>query len=374
LTSESSSSSTGQNAQTLGPEADPEERFGPLEIETSPNFAAWLGSFGGSLVFTAYHSSKMIFVGRKLDEETITISEGNNFQRCMGVGVHPNMRSMALATKNQIIRFENLVPPGLTYEGHDAIYTPHRTWVTGYLDTHDVATMANKSLLFVNTGFSCVATVSEGYSFRPVWKPSFITEILPEDRCHLNGMALIGDRLRYVTAVCNTNTPKGWRDHMQDGGVLIDVATDEFILTGMAMPHSPRIHDGRLWMLESGKGAFGYVDLRERKFVPIAFCPGFARGLALHGNYAAICLSLPRSDDKDFSHMVLGKSLGKRGEEPRCGLMIVDITSGETVAWLTAKSGARELFDVDFLPGVRNPKVIDYLNEEINRVILIDQR
>ncbi|HWA31471.1 MAG TPA: TIGR03032 family protein [Rhizomicrobium sp.] len=353
---------------------EPEETFGPLEIETSPNFAGWLGSLNTSLIFSAYHSSKIVFVGRPLDQETISISEGNNLTRCMGIGVHPDARSFGLATKNQIIRFLDLVPADATYEGHDSIYQPHRIYVTGYLDTHDVVTAPNGSLLFVNTNFSCIGALSEGYSFRPVWNPPFITDLVPEDRCHLNGMATINGIPRFVTAVAESDTPKGWRDKMEDGGILMDVGTGEILMRGLSMPHSPRVHNGRLWMLESGKGAFGYVDLQERKFVPIAFCPGFARGMALHGDYAVICLSLPRSDDKDFSHMILGKQLDKSGAPPRCGLMVVDTRNGETVATLTATSGARELFDVDFLPGVRNPKVIDFQNEEINRVILMDTR
>jgi len=346
----------------------------PLEIETSPNFAQWLGSLDVSLVFTAYQSSKVVFVGRELESEKLTFSEGNNILRCMGLGIHHSGRALTVATKNQLVRFENLVPPTFTYEGHDAIYAPHRVWVTGYLDTHDVAMMANKSLLFVNTGYSCLATVSDGYSFKPFWRPPFISELAPEDRCHLNGMAVANDRPFFATAVSNTDTPKGWVDRMADGGVLLDVASGATLMSGLSMPHSPRIHNGRLWMLQTGLGAVGWVDLQERKFVPLAFCPGFARGLGFFGDYAVVCLSLPRSDEKDFSHLPLGKTLAERGEEPRCGLMVVDIRNGETVAWLTAKAGARELFDVGFLPGVRNPRVIDFQNEEINRVINYDTR
>lgn len=346
----------------------------PIEIETSPNFAAWLGSLNVSIAFTAYQSSKVIFVGRELETETLTFSEANNILRCMGLGVHPNGRSLTVATKNQLIRFENLVPPTFTYEGHDAIYAPHRSWVTGYLDTHDVVTMTNKSLVFVNTGYSCLATVSEGYSFKPIWRPPFISELLPEDRCHLNGMAVANDRPLFATAISDTDTPKGWTGKMADGGVLLDVVSGATLMKGLSMPHSPRIHNGRLWMLQTGLGALGYVDLPAREFVPLTFCPGFARGLAFFGDYAVVCLSLPRSDEKDFSHLPLGKAMEERGVEPRCGLMVVDIRNGETVAWLTATAGARELFDVGFLPGVRNPKVIDFQNEELNRVINYDTR
>ncbi|HEY2034705.1 MAG TPA: TIGR03032 family protein [Rhizomicrobium sp.] len=346
----------------------------PLEVDTSPNFAQWLGALDVSLVFTAYQSSKLVFVGRELESEKLTFSEGNNILRCMGLGVHASGRALTVATKNQLVRFDNRVPPALTYEGHDAIFAPHRVWVTGYLDTHDVAMMANKSLLFVNTAYSCVATVIDGYSFRPFWQPPFISALEHEDRCHLNGMAVANDRPYFATAVSDTDTPKGWADRMADGGVLLDVVSGATLMNGLSMPHSPRIHNGRLWMLQTGLGALGWVDLATREFHQIAFCPGFARGLAFFGDYAVVCLSLPRSDEKDFSHLPLGKALEERGEEPRCGLMVVDIRNGETVAWLTATVGARELFDVGFLPGARNPRVIDFQNEEINRVINYDTR
>lgn len=344
-----------------------------IEIATSPGFGDWLGSIGGSLVFTAYHSAKVVFVGRGLEDGALALSEGT-FPRCMGIGAHPSMRALVLATKHQLVRFENLLPPGVVYEGHDAIFSPHRTWVTGYLDIHDVAMMADKSLVFVNTMFSALSTVSDGYSFKPIWQPAFITDLVPEDRCHMNGMAIEGNQPRFVTALGGTNVEKGWRENLAAGGVLIDVATRQNVLEGLSMPHSPRIHDGRLWMLQSGQGAFGYVDLQARKFVEVAFCPGYARGMALTGNHAIVCLSMPRSDEKDFSHLPLGERLRERGEDARSGLVVIDIRNGETVAWLTALSGARELFDVAVLPGVRCPKVIDFFGEEIDRVMLMDPR
>jgi uncharacterized protein (TIGR03032 family) len=347
--------------------------FAKLEFTMSPNFGDWLASVDSSVAFTVLNNSKLVFVGRSLEDNTVTTSEGN-FARCLGVGVHADMRSLTVAAKHQVIRFENLAPPGVIHEGHDAVFVPHRAWITGYLDTHDMATMANKSLLFVNTKFSCLATVVEGYSFRPVWQPYFITQLVPEDRCHLNGMAIDGDRPRFVTAVSETDTLEGWRSHLSDGGLLIDVDANVPILKGLSMPHSPRIHGGRLWMLESGHGIFGYVDLVARKLVPVAFCPGFARGLALMGNYAVICLSLPRDGQENFDKLPLGEILTKRGEKPRCGLMVVDLRNGETVASLDVHDPARDLFDVVFLPGVRNPKVVDFMSDDIDRIVLMDQR
>lgn len=344
-----------------------------IEFAASPNFGAWLKSVNASLAATAYLSSKIVFIGRSAENDAVAVSQGT-FLRCMGLGVHPGMRSLTISTKHELVRFENLLPAGQLHEDHDAIFAPHRTWVTGFLDVHDLAMMPDKSLLFVNTVFSCLATVTDGYSFKPVWQPPFISELLPEDRCHLNGMAVEGNQPRFVTAVSETNTEKGWQEKLLDGGVLIDVPGKTILLRDLSMPHSPRIHGGRLWMLEAGRGAFGYVDLAARRFMPMTFCPGFARGLAMIGNYAVICLSLPRSDQKNFNRFELGTTLNKRGEKPLCGLMVVDIRTGETVASLEAKEGARELFDVAVLPGIRNPKVIDFSGDEIDRMTRMDLR
>ena len=107
-------------------------------------------------------------------------------------------------------------------------------------------------MLFVNTLFSCLATTSETHSFAPLWRPPFVSRLAAEDRCHLNGLAMRDGRAAYVTAVSRSDVADGWRDRREGGGVLVDVATGETLLAGLSMPHSPRWHDNRLWLLELG--------------------------------------------------------------------------------------------------------------------------
>ena len=267
--------------------AAPEEKFA---LTSSRHFPEWLARAGASLAFTTYQAGKLFLIGLKPGGRLAVFER--TFARCMGLGVSADARSLVLATQYQLLRFDNVVPKGGAHGEHDAVFSPHAIWVTGDVDAHDVALPADGRPMFVNTLFSCIATVSDGYSFKPLWRPPFVSKLAPEDRCHLNGLALEGERPRYVTLVADSDVADGWRDRRADGGMLIDVATGEAVLRGLSMPHSPRLHGSRLWLLNSGTGELGFVDRDAKKFVPVAFCPGYARGLAFVGPYAIVGLSL----------------------------------------------------------------------------------
>jgi uncharacterized protein (TIGR03032 family) len=151
-------------------------------------------------------------------------------------------------------------------------------------------------MVFVNTKYGCLATVSMSHAFKPLWKPKFISKLVAEDRCHLNGLGLLDGRVKYVTACSTTDVVDGWRDHRRAGGVLIDVETDHVVAEGFSMPHSPRVRGGQIWPLDSGTGWLCRVDPQTGRRENVAFCPGFLRGLALHGDYAIATISLPRAE------------------------------------------------------------------------------
>src|SRR5205085_12320259 len=133
-----------------------------------------------------------------------------------------------------------------------------------------------------------------------------------------------------------------------------NVETNEMGCEGLSMPHSPRLKDGALWLLNSGTGELGIVDTRAMRFEPRAFCPGYARGLAFAGDYAIVGLSLPR-ENRTFQGLPLDQALAARGAAPRCGLLVVDINTGDTTGWVRIEGVVRELFDVAVFPGIRNP-------------------
>jgi uncharacterized protein (TIGR03032 family) len=205
----------------------------------------------------------------------------------------------------------------------------------------------------VNTRFSALVTFDDAHSFVPRWRPPFVTALTPEDRCHLNGMAVVDDAPRYVTVLGLTDEQGGWRDGKATGGALLDVASGEVIVGGLCMPHSPRVHDGRLFLLESGRGSLDVVDLGRGVVEEVARVPGFARGLAFAGPYAFIGLSQVRE------HVFEGLPLTADGVDRHCGVWMIDLRTGATVAWLRFEGAVQEIFEVLVLDGVRKPEIIE---------------
>jgi len=343
------------------PTAEP-PRF---ELHGSRQWVSWQAEQGISLAFSTYQTSKLFMVGVRPDGD-LSVFE-RTFSHCMGLAHSGD--SVYLTSKYQIWRLNNLLDAGQwSSSGHDRVYVPSVSWVTGNVDAHDLGLLADGRPVFVNTLFSCLATVSETSSFVPVWKPRFVSQLLPEDRCHLNGMAMEAGVPRYVTAVSRTDVFEGWREHRRTGGVVVDVASNEVVCAGLSMPHSPRLHRGQLYVLNSGAGEFGRIDVASGKFEPIAFCPGYARGLALWGDYALIGLSKPR-ENKTFTGLALDQVLLDKQVSARCGVMVVDLRTGATVHSLNIDGIVTELYDVCVLPGVQRPSAVGLVNDEIHRTI-----
>lgn len=338
-----------------------------LEISTSRQFIGWLREQNLSLAFTTYQAGKIFFIGLQPNSK-LSIFE-RTFDRCMGLWISGD--TLYLSSLYQIWRFQNALEPGQVYQGYDCLYVPQVSYVTGDLDVHDLIVDKSEKLIFANTLFSCLSTVSNTHSFQPLWQPPYITKLAAEDRCHLNGIALKNGEPGFVTAVGQTDITDGWRDRRQDGGCAIDVKTKDIVAMGLSMPHSPRYYRGKLWLLNSGTGEFGYVDLKRGIFEPVTFCPGYLRGCAFHGDYAVVGLSKSR-ENKTFSGLALDEKLRQQLVEPRCGLMVIDLRSGDIVHWLRIEGIVRELYDVAVLPRVRRPMAIGLKSDEIRRVITIE--
>ena len=337
-----------------------------FELTTSRQFPNFLAEQQISLAFTTYQAGKLFLLGLQPDGH-VSVSE-RTLARCMGMVASPG--GLHVATLYQIWRFRNVLDAGVLHNGHDALYAPRMSWVTGDLDVHDMGLLPDGRPVFANTLFSCVATVSDEHSFSPLWKPRFISKLAAEDRCHLNGLAMDGNVPRYVTVVGQSDVADGWREHRHNGGCVIDMASHEVVVGGLSMPHSPRLHAGKLWLLNSGTGEFGWVDVKAGRFEPVAFCPGYLRGLAFVGDYAVLGLSQSRGN-RTFSGLALDEALAKRGAQARCGLMVVDLRTGDTVHWVRLAGVVQELYDVVLLPGVRRPSAIGFKSDSIRRIITV---
>jgi uncharacterized protein (TIGR03032 family) len=337
-----------------------------VEVTSSRQFPDWLAEQHVSLAFTTYQAGKLFLLGRYPDGR-LTVCE-RTFNRCMGLWA--DGQTLWMSSLYQLWRFANALRPGERYQGCDRLYVPRAGHTTGDLDVHDVGVDAAGRVVFVATLFNCLATLSDRYSFTPLWRPPFVSKMAAEDRCHLNGLALDGGRPRYVSAVSASDVVDGWRDRRRDGGCVLEVPGGRVVAEGLSMPHSPRLYRGRLWLLNSGTGWLGSVTPAGGAFEPLAFCPGYLRGLAFAGDYAVVGLSRPRRD-KTFGGLGLEAELARRGAEARCGLHVIDLRSGDTAHWLRLEGVVQELYDVAVLPGVSRPLALGFKSDEIRRTLAV---
>lgn len=335
--------------------------------DVSRGFTEWLVSEKVSLAVTTYQAGKVLLFGVGTSGKLWMHSR--NIGRCLGLAA--DVDGFWVTSDAQLHRFDRLsIMAGGEASGCDAMYAPRFSYVTGDLDIHDIGCRADGEPVFVNTLFNCLSKPSLHHSFVPLWRPPFISALAPEDRCHLNGLAMRDNEPAYVTAVSSSDTYDGWREHRSSGGIVMDVSTGKIVAKGMSMPHSPRWHQGRLWVLNSGEGEFGWIDIATGRFVPVAFCPGYLRGLSFVGSYAVIGLSLPR-DNMTFSGLGLDQKLSDRSMPPRCGLYVVDLETGSIAHSVVLRGVVSELFDVAVLAGVRQPAMVGFSGPEIKRTISI---
>ncbi len=335
----------------------------PSEMQLSPSrtFAAWLSDKGASLAFTTYQANKLFLIGADPATGRLSVFE-RSFERCMGLGYAHGR--FWLASLYQLWRFENFLADGETKDGYDAAFVPIEGRTTGDVDVHDVHHVpGHDSPIFVVTRFNCLARLDTVHSFAPLWTPPFIDRIAAEDRCHLNGLAMRDGKAAYVTCVSQSNIAGGWREHRRDGGVIIDVPTNEIITSGLSMPHSPRWHDGALYALQSGTGEFGRIDLASGAFEPICFLPGFARGVSFLGRHAIIGVSRPR--EKTFEGLALDARLSTAGVSPRCQLAVINLDTGDIEHTLNVEGPVQELYDVAAIEGYRKPMALGFKTNEI---------
>jgi uncharacterized protein (TIGR03032 family) len=332
---------------------------------------AWLEANQVSVGFTTYQIGKVFLVGRNPNQPRLSIYE-RTFAESMGLASSADGQQLAMGSLYQIWRFSNAVREPQQGMPYDKVYIPQVGYTTGSCDAHDLGFDKKGKIVFANTMFNCIATMSETQSFVPIWKPPFISNLAPEDRCHLNGLGFRDGEPRYVTACSQTDTKAGWREHRQKGGVVMDIKTNEVLCEGLSMPHSPRWHQDKLWVLNSGEGEFGTVDMKTRQFKRMAFCQGFARGLSFHNNVAVIGLSKPRHNDT-FEGLGLEQKLQQQKTKASVGLQLVDINTGQTLLAFWIGGDIKEIYDVTIMPNTRTPMLLGFRNEEIQHTIAFDE-
>jgi uncharacterized protein (TIGR03032 family) len=310
-----------------------------------------LRALGCSMILSTYQSDRVIMV--RSDGDRLN-THFRAFPRPMGIAV--GAHHLAIGTKCNVWEYYNqsdlgrqLDPPGR----HDACFLPRSCHVTGQINIHEIA-FTQQGLWIANTRFSCLSMLDRVHSFVSCWRPPFITALTPEDRCHLNGLAVKDGRVQWVTAFGTTDTPQGWREEKLRGGVILEVPSGQVVARDLCMPHSPRWYDGKLWVLESGRGTVATVDPATGQVSTVAELPGFTRGLAFAGPLAFVGLSQVREINTFGGIPLLG-----RVQDRLCGVWVLNILTGETVGCLRFEGGVQEIFDVQLLNGLSFPEMVE---------------
>jgi len=336
------------NHEPPAPEPTLEQVLGSVHTNNFPDLLRELRS---CLILSTYQAGKLVIL--RPDGSTIN-THFRQFNRPMGMAADRNR--LMLGSMLEIVEFRNMPDVAKRLQDppvHDAVYMMRRVHLTGHIDIHEMAWDADGAVWFVNTLFSCVCTLDTKSSFVPRWRPKFVSHYAPEDRCHLNGLAMRNGIPRYVTALGETNTPEGWRANKRDGGLIIDITTNKVITRGLSMPHSPRWYDNRLWVLESGRGALCTVDPKTGARTDVARVPGFCRGLDFIGPIAFIGLSQLRGTTP-FTDIPITDDNSDR----LSGVWAVHLQTGKTIAFLKFTGGVQEIFAVQAVPGVLFPEII----------------
>ena len=312
-----------------------------------------------SIAISTYQAGKLIFLSPK--DKNSLVQLPRTFSRPMGIAENKVKDKIALASKDEIIVFAN--SPSLakhypkTPNRYDALYMPRVSYHTGPLDIHDLSFGKDDQLFAVNTLFSCIISVDSDYNFTPYWKPNFIDKLVSEDRCHLNGMAMKDGLPKYATAFNQGNTHQSWREKVTETGVIFDIDSNDVIVEGLAMPHSPRIFNNELYVLLSATGELVKVDVNTGKYETIIQTDGFVRGMSLHKDYLFIGLSKLRKSSSTFGKLKFAEKANQSG------ILIVHLPTGSIAGKITYESSVDEIYDVHILADKIRPNIMNTHNE-----------
>ncbi len=316
-----------------------------FEATATDSFVDWLERTNQSIVLS--HTNKLLMCGR--DVRGDFVADQAPFDRVTGV-CHGSRSSLLVAAGHELWRLTDALSPG------DASPTGADRWlmcrtarfVGGVRPADPVA--VDDDCWFASVKLSAVCSLDDTYSARVQWVPEFITDVQPDMRCRLTGLGSRDGIPTVVTSVSKSDTAGGWAEHTVNGGVLIDITTNEVLASGLSMPHSPRWHNGAWWLLQAGTGELGYID--DSRFIAVARIDGFARGLAISDGVGLVGGSGSRWDEL-IAGLPVGDRLAATGKRPTSGISMFDLTSGRGVGELTLEGTAREVADVVVLAKTR---------------------
>lgn len=327
----------------------------PFSFTYSPELPELLLKLNCSLMITTYQAGKVVMISPKDENSLVTLPR--TFDKPMGMDVQGDR--IVLASRNEVTVFENSKELAENYPNksntYDSLFVPRATYYTGHVDMHDIA-FDKGSIWAINSSFSCLCQVNGHHNFIPKWHPKFITELVSEDRCHLNGLVMENGHPRFVTALGKTNIHQGWRDCITDGGVLIDLVTDENLFEHLAMPHSPILHDGELYVLLSATGQLVKLDVKKKEIAVIKELGGFCRGLDIIGEYAFVGMSKLRKNSSTFAKLPFAE------KAQNAGIKVIHLPTRAFVGELTYQTSVDEIYEVKILKDSIRPNILNTTN------------
>jgi len=357
-----------------------------FNCEYSNNLPQLLQHLNIALVVTSYQASRLMLVrslgqsldvnfkafprpmGLAADERGLTLgvfSQVVHFQREDGL-LHqaktelprigndvtaPTVKEEAIEDAELRAYYDQLHQP--IHAEADALLIARSSHFSGMINIHDIA-WGEEGLWAVNSSFSCLCTLEPNYSFVPRWKPHFISELVAEDRCHLNGMAMKDGKPAFVTTFSTLNEKAQWRKNHGPAGTLMCVQTNEILLDGLAMPHSPRWHNNRVYFCNSGMGEVRRYDPLTGTNEVVAELPGFVRGMSLFGSILIVGLSKMRVSGAEARAPIADKYA-----ETFAGIWLINLEDGREIGCIRFTGNVDQIYDVAVLPNCHFPELIE---------------
>lgn len=339
----------------------------PFDCTYTPQFAELLFNLGISLAVSTYQAGKVIILSAVEKDKLIQLPR--TFESPMGMATIDDV--LAVATKNEVIVLRNSKSSAATYPQkknvYDGMFLPRATYYTGTVAMHDMAYLENDDLVGVNTAFSCLCKIDDKHSFSPFWQPDFISDLVPEDKCHLNGMAVENGAIKYLSALGKTNTMQGWREGKMNGGIVMEYPSGKIIADELGMPHSPRIYNDELYILNSTQGELLKIDRATGEKEVVCNLGGFARGMSRSGDYLFIGVSKLRHNSTAFNDLPIA-------DKSFAGVVAVYLPYGSIAGKFEYKMSVDEIYDVQVLPKLRRPSLISPSMEATkNSIVTPDQ-
>ncbi len=354
-----------QNPQTPNPNA----ALAPFACRYSPQIPELLMKLGCSIAVSTYQAGKIVFISAK--DENHLVQLPRHFEKPMGIAEDVENDKLAIATKDEVVVFANSAGLATHYpkapKKYDALYLPRVTYHTGPLDIHDLRFGEQGELYAVNTLFSCIVKINEAYNFTPYWNPPFIDRLVSEDRCHLNGLAMQNGKPKYASTFNQGNTFQSWRETVTTTGTIFDIDSNEVVITGLPMPHSPRWYNGSLYVLLSATGELAKIDTEKGSYEVITRIGGFVRGMSLYRDYLFVGLSKLRKNSSTFAKLDFADKANESG------IVIIHLPTGSIAGKITYLNSVDEIYDIHVLPNKMRPNILNTMTDHHKEGLMIPE-